>query len=527
MIKTKKQMFAVIAVFTLLLFVGGTTYAFFNYTRTGAQNTVRTGTINFSSSETGNTVTLNNVFPVSASTIGTANESANDVRTVEVTIDGNTTYNGGIEYVLTLDDVNIETDTTPKKEIPLSLNVTVEGLDSKTIGTPSDDYFTERGTNENPSTTALYSILAKETAKQDEQILVGYIPKNVDVKGKVIVKAYIDASKILITDTPAGNNALTDGYTNGTDTTGKTVITTTEWNSLNSSPLSFKVKVEAREEIWVPVPQVTITYNANGGTVNPTSKQISASSTTYGNLPNPSKTNYVFDGWYTSSIGGTKVISTTPYVNGVSTTKLYAHWNRILTEGCFTGTLNEDIDEVTITDYDVTCGGTDAIIPNTLQGYNVVTIGANALNGAKLRYYYNQTITSVSIPEGIKYIETAAFAVNNFEMSHLQLPDSLIEIGSGAFSNNVIQSLTFSDSGNLKRISGGGFGNVGVFRIKNSNTIYNKLPDGLEEIGGTAFVMNDNTNIIVPTSVTTMPCSAIYGRNITYTYENPNFSCSN
>ena len=32
---------------------------------------------------------------------------------------------------------------------------------------------------------------------------------------------------------------------------GKTVLTTTEWNSLQSSGLSFKVKVEANEGIWV------------------------------------------------------------------------------------------------------------------------------------------------------------------------------------------------------------------------------------------------------------------------------------
>ena len=45
MIKSKKQMITVIAVFALLLLVGGTTYAFFNYTRTGPGNTIGTGRI--------------------------------------------------------------------------------------------------------------------------------------------------------------------------------------------------------------------------------------------------------------------------------------------------------------------------------------------------------------------------------------------------------------------------------------------------------------------------------------------------
>ncbi len=49
MIKSKKQIFVVIGVFTLVLMLGTVTYAFFNYTRTGSANNIKTGRIYFNS----------------------------------------------------------------------------------------------------------------------------------------------------------------------------------------------------------------------------------------------------------------------------------------------------------------------------------------------------------------------------------------------------------------------------------------------------------------------------------------------
>ena len=47
MIKTKKQMFALIGSFLLVIMLGTVTYAFFNYTRTGAMNVIQVGRISF------------------------------------------------------------------------------------------------------------------------------------------------------------------------------------------------------------------------------------------------------------------------------------------------------------------------------------------------------------------------------------------------------------------------------------------------------------------------------------------------
>ena len=69
---------------------------------------------------------------------------------------------------------------------------------------------------------------------------------------------------------------------------------------------------------------ITITFNANGGTVTPGSKTAYLSDT-YGSLPTPTKDGYTFDGWYSSKSGGVKVSSSTT-VTTPSSHSLYARW---------------------------------------------------------------------------------------------------------------------------------------------------------------------------------------------------------
>ena len=67
-----------------------------------------------------------------------------------------------------------------------------------------------------------------------------------------------------------------------------------------------------------------LTYNPNGGTVNPTSKEIETGKS-YGTLPTPTRTGYTFNGWYTAASGGTKIESSTKVTNTNNHT-IYAHW---------------------------------------------------------------------------------------------------------------------------------------------------------------------------------------------------------
>lgn len=82
------------------------------------------------------------------------------------------------------------------------------------------------------------------------------------------------------------------------------------------------ITLEAR---WT-LNKYTLSFNPNGGTVNPTSKTVSYGNP-YGNLPTPTKKGSRFLGWFTEKDGGTQVSSTTTM--GASNVTLYAHWNSI------------------------------------------------------------------------------------------------------------------------------------------------------------------------------------------------------
>ena len=69
----------------------------------------------------------------------------------------------------------------------------------------------------------------------------------------------------------------------------------------------------------------TVTFNANGGSVSTSSKTVTYGSR-YGTLPTPTRSGYDFDGWYTSSSGGSQKYSSST-VTTASNHTLYAHWS--------------------------------------------------------------------------------------------------------------------------------------------------------------------------------------------------------
>ena len=68
---------------------------------------------------------------------------------------------------------------------------------------------------------------------------------------------------------------------------------------------------------------VTITFNANGGTVSPSSQSYAANGT-YGSLPTATRAGYTFEGWFTAASGGKQVIISSMVPSSNAT--LYAHW---------------------------------------------------------------------------------------------------------------------------------------------------------------------------------------------------------
>ena len=76
--------------------------------------------------------------------------------------------------------------------------------------------------------------------------------------------------------------------------------------------------------VWATLPSVTVTFDANGGTVTPTTKEVKYTQT-YGELPTPTREGYDFLGWYTEKEDGSLVEATTT-VNTKEAHTLYAHW---------------------------------------------------------------------------------------------------------------------------------------------------------------------------------------------------------
>ena len=244
MIKTKKQMFIIIGAFLLVLMLGTTTYAFFNYTRTGTSNTIRVGRISFVTRQT-ETINLTNVFPIDRANVDTDTEN---VDSVVIEIEGDTDYANGIEYLVSSVDSNISITRGNKTiDVPISLDIDIDDL-----GTESSNYFTTRdNTNE-----SIYKKLVGDTLVGDGMLLVGYIVPNTTsgtaegIDGSITIKAFFDKDKIGISDTYDGTESDSMGTTNEW-ARGRTIFTTNEWNSLQTNGVSFKVKVEANEGIWV------------------------------------------------------------------------------------------------------------------------------------------------------------------------------------------------------------------------------------------------------------------------------------
>ena len=120
----------------------------------------------------------------------------------------------------------------------------------------------------------------------------------------------------------------------------------------SSNTVKFTVKVN---KIF------TVTFDATGGTVSPNSKNVTYSST-YGTLPNPTRTGYTFAGWYTSASGGTKVTSSTKVTTSANH-KLYAHW----TTNSYTLDINPDNNSY----------GTNAGAGARVTSFNVRVVDAN------------------------------------------------------------------------------------------------------------------------------------------------------
>lgn len=176
------------------------------------------------------------------------------------------------------------------------------------------------------------------------------------------------------------------------------------------------------------------------------------------------------------------------------------------TETCFeTNSTGE-----TITDYLCSDTITDVIIPSTINGKTITTIGTSAFSTKGLtsvtisneieniedRAFFGNDLTVIDIPDSVKSIGAFSFSSNQLE--HVNLSHSLTEISYGAFWENQIETIIIPDS--VISIEETAFSNNSITSVTLSNN--------LQTIGRYAFSGSRLTNLTIPASVTTISSRA-------------------
>lgn len=187
----------------------------------------------------------------------------------------------------------------------------------------------------------------------------------------------------------------------------------------------------------------------------------------------PFETGWRFDGWFDAPTGG-NLVGFPLTVTADAT--LYAHWTAT---PCGSATRSGDFcyaesgGHATITDY-LGAGG-DLVIPGTLDGFPVTTIGYIA--------FLSNGLTSINLPESVTWIDVAAF--QNNDLTTVLLTDSVTHIGDSAFLGNDISILRIGDS--VTTIEGWAFYTNSLDDVT--------IPASVEDIGELAFGDNPVTAV--------------------------------
>lgn len=132
------------------------------------------------------------------------------------------------------------------------------------------------------------------------------------------------------------------------------------------------------------LPNVTITFDANGGSVQPSS----ATTVNYKleSLPTPTRSGYVFDGWFTQETDGEEVTTDTVFI---ADTTIYAHWSyaptpvspsyRVTVEDTENG-------EVTSSHSWAVPGATVTLTVSPGEGYELASLSITKSNGDEVKF---------------------------------------------------------------------------------------------------------------------------------------------
>lgn len=251
-------------------------------------------------------------------------------------------------------------------------------------------------------------------------------------------------------------------------------------------------------------PYYPIEYNLDGGNnslKNPSSYRLN---TGLIELENPQKMGYQFKGWYTD-----KELKKQIKCIDTSTTgkiKLYAQWEKV----------NNNIDALkpastSVYTYEVLSDGTiritpcqtsdvNLVIPDTIDGYTVTEIGANA--------FANQTsIQMVKFPANLKQIGVKAFA-NCTGLLEVTLPDTIQGAGQLCFSGCTALKKAVLNKGRINIV-------YGMFENCTSLTEV-VIPDTVENVAMYAFLnCRSLMHLNLPASLKSISVHAFEGAGVT------------
>ena len=140
-------------------------------------------------------------------------------------------------------------------------------------------------------------------------------------------------SKFTMTVNDSNNGVLKGNVANTNTVSLNLTANMNELDIAENATLKIKTKKpyisEEEYELTIKLHKVTVTLNPGYGTVS-TSSFVTYGNRTYDGLVDPYWKSHVFDGWYTSKTGGTKIEKTTEVTTDASNQTLYAHWTSLL-----------------------------------------------------------------------------------------------------------------------------------------------------------------------------------------------------
>lgn len=247
------------------------------------------------------------------------------------------------------------------------------------------------------------------------------ISSTTTVTGNVTYYAHWTATKRSYTATFNGNGGSTPSPSSITKeyntalgtlpTCTRTGYTFLGWYTASSGGTKISTTTVVTKDItyyaqW-SINSYTLTFNPNGGTVTPTSKDLEYNSA-YGTLPTPTRASdaqytYTFAGWYTAATGGTQVTTTTKMA--AKDTTVYAHWTsntRSYTVSYKTtyGTLNRTSQSVAYNSK----GSCTLTMPNNTAEFTYTFVGwYTAANGGGTKVGSELTLETPAITGTVTY----------------------------------------------------------------------------------------------------------------------------